>query len=89
MSEVKRLKLYHSKHEDMTYPVEAENGSFVLHSDYTTLLARHNALGDAVKKEQSSFKVYYSWLPRRTQQDWENWKAARAEVDRLLLEESK
>ena len=44
MSEVKRLKLYHSKHEDMTYPVEAENGSFVLHSDYTTLLARHNVV---------------------------------------------
>ena len=54
--------------------------------DYAALLARHNALVEAVKKEQICFITYYSWLPRSTQQDWENWKSARTEVNKLLQE---
>jgi hypothetical protein len=69
----------------MTYPVEAENGSFVLHSDYAALLARHNALVEAVVWERECDEFLksktYSFFTA-----WEHLQAARAEVDRLLQE---
>jgi hypothetical protein len=100
MSEVKRLKLYHSKHEDMTYPVEAENGSFVLYSDYAALLARHNALVEAVAWEREccqDIRPLVAWadLYVRHGEDYVDsvaddlraiQDAARAEVDRILME---
>ena len=33
---------------DMTYELDDPRGEYVLHSDYTALLARHNALREAV-----------------------------------------
>ena len=70
---------------------ECSSGRYVLHSDYITLLARHNARVEAVEwylecdacplkntteAEKHGFAAI--WATRRT---------ARAEVERLLLEE--
>ena len=64
---------------------EEPDGMFVLHSDYAALLARHNALRDAVTTmcatidncevhaNEPAISCYYR---------------ARAEVDRLLMEAS-
>ena len=52
---------------------EVADGDYVLHSDYAALLARHNALVEAVKKMRSEMTV-------------EGYIFARAEVDRLLEE---
>ena len=59
---------------------ECDDGDYVLHSDYAALLARHNALREAVK-----WMLYID-----TPENFEGGKhiAARAEVDRLLLGES-
>lgn len=55
-----------------------EKGKFVLHSDYAALLARHNALREAV-----AWMLYID-----TPENFEGGKhiKARAEVDRLLEE---
>lgn len=58
---------------------EDDDGEYVLHSDYATLLARHNALVKAVK-----WMLYID-----TPENFEGGKhiKARAEVDKLLKEE--
>ena len=55
---------------------ECDDGDYVLHSDYAALLARHNALREAVKK----------MLHIDTPENFEggSYLKARAEVDRLL-----
>lgn len=55
---------------------ECEDGDYVLHSDYASLLARHNVLREAVAKY---FKSERLEILKRD---------ARAEVDRLLQEAS-
>lgn len=58
---------------------ECDDGDYVLYSDYASLLARHNALVEAVK-----WMLYID-----TPENFEGGKhiAARAEVDKLLKEE--
>ena len=58
-----------------------DNGDWIKYSDYATLLARHNALVEAVK-----WMLYID-----TPENFEGGKhiKARAEVERLLSEESK
>ena len=82
------VKRYTAKPSDL---IEVENGYLVLHSDYAALLARHNALSEAVEWERECREVL-NWL--RTFRDWPelteagcSHRAARAEVDRLLKEE--
>ena len=62
-------------------------------ADYAALLARHNALREAVAWERKCDKVYSDMLIRdaATTGAWnmsDIWQAARAEVDRLLQEEN-
>ncbi len=72
--------------------IEVEEGYIVLHSDYADLLARHNALVDAVAwlRECSEFHedkaVFYldTWWEHEV---FNSLEAARAEVDRILSEE--
>ena len=67
---------------------ECEDGDYVLHSEYAALLARHNALREAVEWERKAHSAYndacaedgYGQLVWAT----ENLTKARAEVDRLL-----
>ena len=56
-----------------------EHGGYVLHSDYAALLARHNALREAAAK----------MLAADGKDCWDarEYLVARAEVDRLLMEE--
>ena len=72
---------------------ECEDGDYVLYSDYAALLARHNALREAVEWEREcedlvnylNAKDSRVWLAQRS--SWlRSIKAARAEVDRLLKE---
>jgi hypothetical protein len=69
---------------------ECEDGDYVLYSDYAALLARHNALVEAVawmlecdacplKNTTEAEKHGFSAI-------WATRRAARAEVDRLLQE---
>ena len=64
---------------------EQSDGDYVLHSDYTALLARHNALVEAVENErrletaQDDFDAPDDHFDAMT--------AARAEVDRLIANE--
>ena len=72
---------------------------FVLHSDYVALLARHNALVEAVAWERECGEMRFTdiWFDEwsRTESQSKNAMrelratvdAARAEVDRLLAEE--
>ena len=61
-------------------------------SDYAALLARHNALLEAVTK---MFAAHASWAQKggASCQDWADgrarYDAARAEVDRMISEENK
>lgn len=59
--------------------LEDDDGDYVLHSDYAALLARHNALVEAV-----AWMLYID-----TPENFEGGKhiKARAEVERLLMEE--
>ena len=63
--------------------VDCNHGRFVLHSDYAALLARHNALADAVKLERASYSEHL----RSHDSDGHDLMLARAEVDRLLGED--
>lgn len=69
---------------------ECEDGDYVLHSDYAALLARHNALRDAVAWER---ECDYLWefgpVLSNIANDELLWsmKSARAEVDRLIANE--
>ena len=56
--------------------LDRDEGKYVLHSDYAALLARHNALVEAVKKYFKSERLEI--LKRE----------ARAEVDRLIANEA-
>ena len=69
-------------------------GEYVLHSDYASLLARHNALREAVEWERE-FDEVLVWLvqsgryPRDMAGKYDladERECARAEVDRLLKE---
>ncbi len=69
---------------------EQSDGNYVLHSDYAALLARHNALVEAVKKEHAAFDSLDGagfQLGPVGSSIWTDHAAARAEVDRLLQEE--
>lgn len=76
---------------------ECADGDYVLHSDYESLLARHNALVEAVAallREQnvltSVTRSTYDpvqLMDRSEQRD--KVRSARAEVDRLLEEQTK
>ena len=75
--------------------VELREGDYVLHSDYTTLLTRHNALVEAVAWERELDETLV-WLvqtglyPRDMAGKYDlanERECARAEVDRLLQEE--
>ena len=66
------------------------DGRYVLHSDYAALLARHNALVEAVAWERECDACP---LKNKTEAEkrgfstiWATRRAARAEVDRLLGE---
>ena len=68
---------------------EVADGDYVLYSDYAALLARHNALREAVAKERKLDALCKSEF-----EDEAKWKtayllyeSARAEVDRLMGEE--
>ena len=70
------------------------DGRYVLHSDYAALLARHNALVEAVKweRECEGFDPFFhssftapSWLSRHAESH-RTKQAARAEVGRLIGE---
>ena len=65
---------------------ECEDGDYVLHSDYADLLARHNALVEAVAWERECDEFLksktYSFFTA-----WEHLQAASAEVDKLLQKE--
>ena len=64
---------------------ECEDGDYVLHSDYAALLARHNALVEAVTILQ---KLDMGRGRSLTMVEVGLLIDARAEVDRLLLGES-
>ena len=81
------VKRYTAKPSDL---IEVENGYLVLHSDYAALLARHNALREAVAWEQ---ECWLCPLKNKTEAQkhgfsalWHSRYAARAEVERLLTE---
>ena len=81
------VKRYTAKPSDL---IEVENGYLVLHSDYAALLARHNVLVEAVKKEHLAFDALDDagfQLGAVGMPIWTDHAAARAEVDRLLTEE--
>lgn len=70
--------------------VECENGHYVLHSDYATLLARHNVLVEAVRGllgslDNGEFKttITHSIAVEVAEKVY---RFNRAEVDRLLEE---
>ena len=79
---------------------EDDNGDYVLHSDYAALLARHNALVEAVAWEREccqDIRPLVAWadLYARHGEDYvdaiaeelrEIQDAARAEVDRLIAD---
>ena len=58
-----------------------------LHSDYAAILARHNALRKAVAWERECEELHDSRHAGFVE-TWENYTAARAEVDRMLSGES-
>lgn len=58
---------------------EVADGDYVLHSDYAALLARHNALREAVAKMR--------YANNKDRWDALEWTEACAEVDRLMGEE--
>lgn len=73
-------------------PVEVHpNGDLVSYSYYAALLARHNALREAVEWERECRDVE-AWMNRRPwswgdAEIWASLAAARAEVDRLIANE--
>ena len=75
---VKRYAYRYSSIDGELPRFEEPDGRYVLHSDYAALLARHNALREAVKK----------MLHIDTPENFEggSYLKARAEVDRLLEE---
>ena len=70
------VKRYDLDYYDAT---EDADGTFVLHSDYAALRARHNALREAVKK-------YLALRETKRMKCVDELSAARAEVDRLIGE---
>ena len=77
-----------------TYENENEWGDYVAHDDYAALLARHNALREAVAWERETDEcgewLHLAWWdePKIDLLDiWDIHNAARAEVDRLLSED--
>ena len=68
---------------------ECEDGDYVLHSDYAALLARHNALVDAVEWLVEC-EYFYRWTTQYHCLVSHEWKRviyhARVEVDKLLQE---
>lgn len=69
---------------------ECDDGDYVLHSDYATLEARHNALREAVawERECQSFTYRNPMSIDAMKEILRTRYAARAEVDRLLENES-
>lgn len=69
---------------------ECEDGDYVLHSDYADLLARHNALMEAVKEymraDDAWYRAFQCGEPDEIIFQGNQAEAARAEVDRLLQE---
>ena len=67
---------------------ECDDGDYVLHSDYTALLASHNALREAVKKYLHAHDIYGMRVAYTfgTSDEANIISAARAEVDRLIGE---
>ena len=64
---------------------EQSDGDYVLHSDYATILARHNALVEAVRKMLDAYRRAEECSCPYCLEDFEK---ARAEVDRLIANES-
>ena len=97
---MKRYTIYYNERERDMYVAESQDGKYVLHSDYTTLLARHNALVEAVAWERECCQdirplVAWAGLYVLHGEDYVDavaealrdiQDAARAEVDRLLEE---
>ena len=69
---------------------DREEGKYVLHSDYANILARHNALVEAVAWERECRVADFDWwLSIRscaTEELDAQYVAARAEVDRLIAD---
>lgn len=82
-----------TRHDFICFPsgrvieLDREEGKYVLHSNYSALLARHNALVEAVENErrletaQDDFDAPDDHFDAMT--------AARAEVDRLIATDCK
>jgi hypothetical protein len=72
---------------DASYLLPPPGGEVVrqLLDDYDTLLARHNALREAVEWERESQDLHDSRAAGFLE-TWEHYIASRAEVDRLLGE---
>ena len=94
---VKRYTIYYNERERDMYVAESQDGKYCLHSDYAALLARHNALVEAVawEREVEELNSFITELyacvsevaPEECEIDASHF-AARAEVDRLILGES-
>ena len=80
---VKRYTIYYNERERDMYVAESQDGKYIHHSDYAALLARHNALREAVawERECEAFGLL-SKAPLLLRRG--HYVAARAEVDRLL-----
>ena len=86
---VKRYTIYYNERERDMYVAESQDGKYCLHSDYAALLARHNALKEAVawERECQAF-TYRNPLSIDAMKELLRTRyAARAEVDRLIANE--
>lgn len=98
---VKRYTIYYNERERDMYVAESQDGKYCLHSDYAALLARHNALREAVAWEMEccqDIRPLFAWsgLYLRHGEGYVDGvaedlraiqEAARAEVDRLIANE--
>ena len=72
-----------------TYEDDCDNGDYVTFADYAALLARHNALREAVAWERECSEVIWPAYRSSAYMELIDTKnAARAEVDRLIANES-
>ena len=82
---VTRYTIYYNERERGMYVTESQDGKYCLHSDYAALLARHNALVEAVAKYCDEVDKIDNEYPS-TIAELDVYQSARAEVDRLLGE---
>ena len=90
MSDVKRYTIDENSLIGGMDMLEDDDGDYVLHSDYATLLARHNALVEAVAwlrevDDVREWLMEFPWLRKWSGLD-QCMNEARAEVDRLVAD---